>query len=107
MNINPSIQKQKNIARSRINILFREAESIAKKNSRLADSYVGLARKIAMKTRIRIPKDLKRKFCKDCYSYLTPGINCRVRTKNSKVVYYCLVCKKYSRYPFLREREST
>ena len=98
------IQKQKKIALERIDILFKEAEKTAKKDINLANRYIELARKISMKTKARIPKQLKRKFCKHCYVYFRHGINTRIRTKNSKVIYYCLNCKKYSKFPFIKEK---
>ncbi|MBI2663003.1 ribonuclease P [Candidatus Woesearchaeota archaeon] len=95
-------KKYKNIAKERIIILFDQADGIFKKDSKLSDKYISLARRISMKARIRIPKELKRKFCKHCYSYLKPGINCRVRTKDKKVVYYCINCKKYMKFPITK-----
>ena len=89
---------KKEIAKERIKILFKEADDIFNKDSKLADKYVSLARKLAMKFNIKLDRTFKRKFCKHCYSYLKPGINCRVRTKNGKVVYYCMNCKKYMKF---------
>lgn len=85
------------IAKERINILFKQAKIKFKEDSKLSDRYVYLARRIAMKYKIRIPSLLKRKFCKHCYKYLVPSVNCRVRAQKGKVVYYCLSCKKFSR----------
>ncbi len=90
--------KKRQIAISRIKELFSQAESIFKTDSKLANRYVHLARKISMKSKVHIPTELKRRFCKHCYYYLVPGVNCRVRTRNKKAVYYCLNCKKYMRY---------
>ena len=87
------------IAVSRIRRLFEQAELRFKENPGLADRYVELARKIGMKYKVRIPRELKRRFCKNCYAYLVPGVNCRVRLNQSKVVYYCNRCKKYMRFP--------
>ena len=95
-----SKQEIEKLALERIDKLFSEAE----KNKDLGSRYVFLARKIAMKARISIPKIYKRKFCKYCHNYFTSK-NLRVRTKNNKVVYYCLNCKKYTRYPFIKERK--
>lgn len=100
-----SKEKQKAIARERIRTLFKEAQAIFSEDSKLADKYVEMARKIAMKARIRVPSNLKRKFCKHCYKFFQPGVNLRVRTKNNKVIYYCLNCKKYMRFPFLKEKK--
>lgn len=90
--------KLKKIALERVKILLKEAEEVFNENKKLANNYVRKARKIAMKVNLRIPSYLKRKFCKHCDSFLMPGKNLRVRTKNNKVVYYCLDCKKYARF---------
>ena len=90
-------RKQKEIARERITTLFQEAEKVYSKNKSLSNRYVTLARKVAMKVRLRIPGELKRKFCKHCHKYLRSGDNCRVRTREGKLVIYCLECKKYTR----------
>jgi ribonuclease P protein subunit RPR2 len=91
---------QVKIAKERINELFKQAEEAFDKDEKLADRYVELARKISMKYKVRIPSALKKRFCKHCYCYLVPGKNCRVRTHEGKVVYYCLKCKKYMRFPY-------
>lgn len=95
----PLIQKhqQKEIAQERITILFQQAEKVFQKDKALANRYVELARKIAMKVKTRIPTNLKRRFCKHCYKYLKPGVNARVRTREGKVIISCLECKKFMR----------
>ena len=92
-------EKQKQIAKERIEILFKEAKEAFKEDPRLADRYVSLARKIAMKYKVRIKPELKRRFCKHCYKFLVPGANCRVRMHDNKVVYCCSSCKKFMRFP--------
>lgn len=92
-------------AKKKIDELFTYAESAFSSDKELANRYVKIARKIAMKVNLRTPSRLKRKFCKHCYSFLMPGVNCRVRTRENKVIYYCLECKKYMRLPFLREKK--
>jgi len=97
LTIMPKNQKQaKEVAKERIQTLFQQAAKA--KTQALANRYVALARKIQMKARIRMPKELKRKFCKHCYNYFKDK-NYRVRTKDKKVIYTCLKCKKYSRFP--------
>ncbi len=88
------------IALERVKILFEQAKKIFKEDPKLAHRYVYLARKISMRFKVRIPRELKRKFCKHCYKYLVPNINCRVRIHNGHVVYYCLECKKYMRFKY-------
>jgi len=96
--------KENRIARERIDILFGEADKVFNKDKGLANRYVTLARKIAMKSNINIPRQYKRRFCKHCYKYLRAGVNCRVRTRDNKVVYYCFNCKRHMRFPFLKEK---
>ncbi len=92
------MKKGSEIALERVKILLKEADENFKKHPERSDRYVNIARKIAMKVNLRIPRELKRKFCKHCYKYLKPGVNCRVRIRKGKVIYYCLSCKKYMRY---------
>jgi ribonuclease P protein subunit RPR2 len=86
--------KQKEIAKERIEQLFQQAE----KNKSLANRYVTLARKIAMKTKLRIPREYKRRFCKHCYKYLHKD-NSRVRIQKGKIIISCFECKKFMRIP--------
>ena len=87
---------QAEIAKERIKILFALAEDAKQE---LSNRYVELARKISMKYKIRIPSQLKKKYCKHCFEYLRPGENCRVRTRAGKLIYYCSKCGKYMRFP--------
>ncbi|HLD88607.1 MAG TPA: ribonuclease P protein component 4 [Candidatus Nanoarchaeia archaeon] len=91
------------IAFERINILFEEAKKAFKEDPKLSNRYVELARKIAMKLRLRIPPEFRKKFCSHCHYYLVPGVNCRVRLQKHKVVYYCFHCRHYMRFPYIRE----
>ncbi|MBW2980806.1 ribonuclease P [Candidatus Woesearchaeota archaeon] len=98
------LKSQKKIAKERIAILFEQAEKAFKKEPKLSNRYIKLARTIGMKCKVRIPTKLKRRFCKHCYCYLVPGKNCRVRTHEGKVVYYCSNCKKYMRFPYVEKK---
>ena len=93
-------KQQRDIAKDRIIELFSQAELRFKKNPELSDRYIEIARKISMKYKVKIPRELKKRFCKHCYKYLVPGTNSRVRLTKSKLVYYCNSCKKYMRYPY-------
>ena len=84
--------------------LFNEAKTAFKKEPKKANDYVRKARNLAMKHKIKLPSALKRRFCKHCYYYLVPGVNCRIRTHSGKVVYYCLSCKRYMRFPYTRKK---
>ena len=84
-----SKSKQKEIALERIKILFKEADEVFPKNKSLAGRYVALARKIAMKVRLRFPLELKRRYCKHFYRLLKPGIKARIRVRDGKVIISC------------------
>src|SRR3989338_2949086 len=90
--------KQVQIAKKRIRFLFSEAKESLKKDAKLSVKYVKLARRLAMKYKINLPSELKKRFCKSCNSYLIPGVNCRVRIHKRRVIYYCLSCKNYIRH---------
>jgi ribonuclease P protein subunit RPR2 len=90
--------KLKEIALQRVNDLMKEAKDNVKEDKELSRKYVQLARKIAMKVNLRLPKEIKIKFCKYCDSYWTPGKNLRVRVDKNKIIYYCLDCKHFRRY---------
>ena len=91
--------QQHQVALARIKQLFAEADEVFSSDKKLANRYVQLARNIAMKVKAKIPVELKRKYCKHCYTYLRPGVNSRIRTRVGKVVISCLDCKKFMRIP--------
>ncbi len=94
-----SKKEQQKIAEQRITTLFQQAEQTFSKDAALAHRYVSLARKMAMRLRLRMPKEYKRKFCRYCYHFLMPGANARMRTREGKVIISCLDCKKFMRIP--------
>ncbi len=89
------MKTKQQIAKERIEILFKQA----KLEPKMANRYIQLARKIAMKARISIPKELKRKFCKHCKTYFQKA-NYKIRLKKGKKHYWCLTCKKLTRVPY-------
>ena len=98
-------RKEKEIAKERIDKLFEQAQERWKEDLTLANRYITLARKIAMKYKVRIPPLLKRRFCKHCYAYFVPGETCRVRTREGQVVYSCFSCKKFTKIPYVKEQK--
>ncbi len=91
---------KKILVKHRIEVLFHQAKETFKKDKTKANSLVKKARALSMKYKIRLPTTLKRRFCKHCYSFLMPSVNARIRTKEGKVIIYCLDCKKFSRIPY-------
>jgi ribonuclease P protein subunit RPR2 len=102
---NKKPESHKKIALERIKILFEQAKKAFKKDKSLANRYVKLARELSMKFKVPIPSSLKKQFCKHCHSYLMPSVNARIRTRNGRIIYYCLECKKYMRFPYLKEKK--
>jgi ribonuclease P protein subunit RPR2 len=99
---NPATKK---IARERIFVLFGQAQRAFHDHPEWSNQYVELARKIAMRQRVRIDRDLRRRFCHHCYVYLVPGNNMRVRVHRGNVVVTCGACNKKTRYRVVRPRE--
>ena len=89
---------QVEIAKKRIKFLFNEAKDVFKKDQNLANKHVKTARRIAMKYKTKLPSSLKKRFCKNCHSYLVPGVNSRVRIHKHRIIYYCFNCKHYIRH---------
>lgn len=92
----------KQIAKERVAVLFRQAELAFPESPDLSNRYVGLARKIAMRQRVRINREFRRRFCHHCSAYLVPGQNMRVRVHGGNVVVTCLLCNRKTRYRVVR-----
>ena len=91
----------------RMRILFRlGVEAVKRQEYDLSRRYAELIRLLAMRTRVRIPKGIKRWICKKCNVIMIPGLTARVRTrregKTLRVVTTCLVCGWIHRYEFVR-----
>lgn len=99
-------ETEKSIALDRIKNLFDLADENFSKRKDLSNAYVTLARKISMRQKVRIPPLLKRKFCKHCHTFLKQGANCRVRLTEGHVTYFCLECKKYMRFGYMKEQKA-
>lgn len=92
-------ERAKKEAKKHVDALFIRAKENSTSNPSLANRYVTLARKIAMKFKLRLTPEQKRLFCPHCYRFLSPTRNLRVRVHESRIIYYCLDCKKYWRKP--------
>ena len=89
------------VASERIGILVDQARQMVEKDERLSRRYVGLARKISERTKVRIPAETKRYLCKACGIALVPGRNAKVRLHAAKsgLVITCLSCGAMKKYP--------
>lgn len=84
----------------KVEVLLKEAKNVSDDDMKLAHKMVAIARKTAMKHKIRIPKHMQKRFCKHCYRYLKSGVNLRIRLAKKRVIYYCLSCKRHMRFPY-------
>ena len=91
-------EKFQRIAGERIGILFGQAEEMFSEDKSLSNRYVRLARKIAMRYKVKIPNNLKRSFCKSCHKFLVPGANLRIRSHKGRTIYCCLECRNIMRF---------
>ena len=82
-------------AADRMRRLLGMAEERAKEGTAasmaLEKRYVTIARRISTHYKVRIPDGLKHRICKNCGSFLVPGVNCKVRLSSSHgyLVYLC------------------
>lgn len=92
--------REETIAQERIERLHELAAAAAKSDRHdRAREYVRLARRVAERNRLPLPKRFARFTCRDCDAYLVPGRNARVRTQDGHVVVTC-DCGSQARYPY-------
>lgn len=80
------------IALERIYRLFELAEINFEKHPERSKRYIELARKIAMRYNVRVPFELKQKFCKKCNAFLKVGVNAKIRVSKQIIKVTCLEC---------------
>ena len=91
------------IAKERMGLLMVQADRAALAGRmEMADRYVDMARRIGMRYNVRLPRALRRRFCRGCYRYLHPGVTSRTRFKRGRLVTTCLRCGHISRIPLAR-----
>lgn len=83
-------QQAKELARERIELLV--ASALGERDADLAGRQAMLAKKIAMRHRVRLPYGIRQLFCKKCKSFIVPGRTSRVRTAGRTVRITCLKC---------------
>lgn len=91
----------------RIRILLRQAEETHPTNPQLAQRYIDLATKIAMRTRTHLPTELRRRICRNCNTLIIPGANSRTRIRQRRephVAITCLQCGHITRIPTRRRQ---
>jgi len=100
-------KRESRIAKERVVYLIKRAEEWKNKDYELARRYVELAKRIAMRYRVRIPKELKTIYCKKCLYPYKEG-KFRVRVRKRRVIITCLNCGFERRIPIRQTvREAT
>lgn len=80
---------------NQVNFLVKKARKT--KNTELGRKYIILARNLAKRNNLRLPKNLRKLFCHKCNTIFS-GKTSQRRIKNKKISIKCLVCGKYTRY---------
>ena len=81
------------IGAERIQILIANALSEAKENrDELANYHAHIAKKIAMRLRLRLPYTYRQLYCKKCKRFIVPGKNSRFRIGRSRIRSIRITC---------------
>ena len=88
---------QKKLVAKHVETLHKAQQASLYTEPERAKRYTSLIQRLSRKLRFKLPRPVKHSYCKHCYVPFAPGKNCRVRTRNKMVVYYCLDCKKYTK----------
>ena len=102
-----SREKIKEIAQKRIERLFELAIEMLHERPDLSQRYVEIARKIAMRARVKLPREKRLLICRHCKKFIFPGVSSRIRIQKRRephIVITCLHCGGYMRIP-LRKKE--
>ena len=91
--------KARDLALQRMERLFALAGAVHATHPERSDRYVQVARKICTRTRVRMPRLLKRLFCRHCGSFLT-AVATRVRLREGVLTTTCLLCGEQMRRPY-------
>ncbi|PWU79667.1 MAG: RNase P subunit [Candidatus Nitrosopolaris wilkensis] len=89
-------QISKDIAKERVGILIANALKEAHANEKVANAQAYLARKIAMRLRVKLDYEIRQLFCKKCKKFIIPGRNSRIRigrTNTKSIRITCLKCE--------------
>lgn len=90
----------------RMNFLYQAAHVTLANNSKNTDvpAYYGSSMvSIARKSVLKMEPNVKRDFCKGCYSLLKPGFTVRIRIRSGNMIHTCLRCGTVKRFPTKRE----
>jgi ribonuclease P protein subunit RPR2 len=82
----------KEVAHERVEVLI--AGALAEKDPELAGRQAALAKRIAMRHRLRLPYRTRQLYCKNCKAFIVPGRTSRTRTGRSRIKAIRITCNK-------------
>ncbi|MGH9992810.1 MAG: ribonuclease P protein component 4 [Nitrososphaera sp.] len=85
-------ERLKVLARERVDLLT--ASALKERNQDLAKKQARLAKKIAMRFRLRLPYGIRQLYCKRCKLFIIPGRSARVRMGRSNTKGIRITCLK-------------
>ena len=95
------IKGNQKIALERIYRLFELAEKMNEtKNDKYVKRYLTLAKRLSEKCRVSVPKELKKKYCKKCFS-----LNIIQTKKDPFLIVKCNDCKYEKKYSFIDKKK--
>ena len=100
-------KEMQDLAVKRLHILYDLAKSEFFDHRERSHRYAYLARKLAMRARVKLPTNFKRQICKHCHKFITIGFNARMRLRPKRMPHIaltCLECNHVMRFPYLREK---
>ncbi|RDE16543.1 MAG: ribonuclease P [Candidatus Thorarchaeota archaeon] len=98
--------EMRKLAHERIEILWGQALSVATTRPELARRWMNIAKALGRRTRVKIPRHISRRLCKECGSVLIPGQTSRVRLRHNRSTHVsvtCLNCGAIRRFPVGQE----
>lgn len=80
------------IGKERVNIVVDNALGYSKFNEEAANVQAQLAKKIAMRVRLKLRYEIRQLFCKKCKYFIIPGRSSRVRIGRFRVKGIRITC---------------
>ena len=80
------------IGRERIDIVVANALDYSRINEDLANAQAQLAKKIAMRVRLKLDYEIRQLYCKKCKYFIIPGRNSRIRIGRYRIKGIRITC---------------
>ncbi len=96
---------QQKIAVERMWRLIELAELQFEAHPKRSKRYTEIISQLSTRFRVRIPLEIKNRFCKHCHNYWKEGTNVTRRWKNESWNSVCGICKKLTRRKGTRATE--